>query len=225
ETTTTGPGCVPLRRARTLPSASIDGSRPRTLSMSANTLARACSLKGGDGICVMATMSSTQRSWLASNEAAAARYDPLLVMDLTVASTLAAETGTVIDAAASSKMVRIMGFESLLFGERSRQPIRPKGLPKIVNPAMLDGQAKVQIMDPCARTGGIRSDHDQAPIDLLPPVHPRRILLADEAALVEADAVQFRSVAFEPEDVAKLGAAFADAETEAVFERPCCGSG
>ncbi len=61
-------------------------------------------------------------------------------------------------------------------------------------------------------------DHDQAAVDLGAPVHPRGIFLADEAALGEADAVQFGGVAFEPEDVAKLGAAFADAEAQAVLE-------
>ena len=61
-------------------------------------------------------------------------------------------------------------------------------------------------------------DHDQPAVDLLPPVHPRGILLADEAALGEADAVQLGRIAFEPEDVAELGAAFADAEAQAMLE-------
>ena len=61
-------------------------------------------------------------------------------------------------------------------------------------------------------------DNDQPPIDLLSPVHPRRVFLADEAALAEADAVQFGGIAFEPEDVAELGAAFANAKAEAMLE-------
>ena len=68
------------------------------------------------------------------------------------------------------------------------------------------------------RGPAVALDHDQAAIDLLPPVHPRGILLADEAALGEADAVQFRRIAFEPEQVAELGAAFADAEAQAVLQ-------
>ena len=61
-------------------------------------------------------------------------------------------------------------------------------------------------------------DDEQPAIDLRPPVHPRGILLADEAALGEADAVQLGRVAFEPEDVAELGAAFGDAEAQAMLE-------
>ena len=61
-------------------------------------------------------------------------------------------------------------------------------------------------------------DHDQPAVDLGPPVHPRGIFLADEAALGEADAVQLGGIAFEPEEVAELGAAFADAEAQAVLE-------
>ena len=56
----------------------------------------------------------------------------------------------------------------------------------------------------------------------MPPVHPRGILLADEAALGEADPVQLGGIAFEPEDVAELGAAFADAEAQAMLEPACC---
>ena len=66
-------------------------------------------------------------------------------------------------------------------------------------------------------------DHHQAPVDLAPPVHPRRILLADEAALGEADAVQFRRIALQPEQVAEFGAALADAKPQAVLE-PAAGT-
>src|SRR4051812_24465974 len=64
-----------------------------------------------------------------------------------------------------------------------------------------------------------RGWHDEeTAVDLLPPVHPRGVLLPDETALGEADAVELRGVAFEPEDVAKLRAAFAHAEPQAVLE-------
>ena len=83
---------------------------------------------------------------------------------------------------------------------------------------MLDRQAELGIGDAGARAGLGAFDHDQPAVDLGAPVHPRGILLADEAALGEADAVQLGGIAFEPEDVAELGAAFADAEAEAVLE-------
>ena len=69
---------------------------------------------------------------------------------------------------------------------------------------------------PRRRRAGL--DHEQPAIDLLPPVHARRIFLTDEAALVEADAVQFGSVAFEPEKVAELSAALADTKAKAMFK-------
>ena len=72
--------------------------------------------------------------------------------------------------------------------------------------------------------GSSASTTTQPAVDLLPPVHPRGIFLADEAALGEADAVQFRGIAFEPEDVAELGAAFADAEAKAMLEPAVAGS-
>ena len=83
---------------------------------------------------------------------------------------------------------------------------------------MLDRQAELGIMDPGPWAGRFGLDHHQPPVDLRPPVHPRRILLADEAALGEADPVQFGRVAFQPEDIAQLGPALADAEAQAVFE-------
>ena len=83
---------------------------------------------------------------------------------------------------------------------------------------MFDREAELGISDAGARTGFSGLDHHQPPIDLAPPVHPRGVFLADEAALGEADAVQFGRIAFEPEDVAKLGAAFGDPEAEAVLE-------
>ena len=83
--------------------------------------------------------------------------------------------------------------------------------------AMDDRQAEFGISDPRA-LAAVALDHEQAAVDLLPPVHPGGILLADEAALGEADAVQLGRIAFEPEQVAKLGAAFADAEAQAMLE-------
>jgi hypothetical protein len=67
-----------------------------------------------------------------------------------------------------------------------------------------------------ARAGLGRGHDDEPAVDLLPPVHPRGIFLPDVAALCEADAVQLGGVAFEPEEIAELGAAFAHAEGEAM---------
>src|SRR5205085_1501697 len=60
--------------------------------------------------------------------------------------------------------------------------------------------------------------HQEPAIDLLSPIHPRGVLLADEAALGETNSVQLHGIAFEPEDIAELGAAFADAEPKTVLE-------
>src|SRR3954470_19273559 len=106
--------------------------------------------------------------------------------------------------------------------ERLAQPRRNDRARQIVDTAMFDREAKLGVVDACARSGSVGLDHDQPPIDLLPPVHPRGILLADEAALGEADAIQLGGVAFEPEQVAELGAAFANAETEAMLEPAAC---
>ena len=83
---------------------------------------------------------------------------------------------------------------------------------------MLHRQAEVRIERLRAGARLACGNHDEATVDLLPPVHARRILLADEAALGEADAVQLGGIAFEPEDVAQLRATLADSEAEAVFE-------
>ena len=83
---------------------------------------------------------------------------------------------------------------------------------------MFDRPAEFGIMNSGARARSIAFHHDEPPIDLLPPVHPGGILLADEAAFAEADAVQFGGVAFEPEDIAELRAAFGDAEAKAMLE-------
>src|SRR4029079_10746331 len=89
---------------------------------------------------------------------------------------------------------------------------------KVIRAPMFDGEADVGVDNLGARPL-FRGRHDHQPtVDLLPPVHPRRVLLADEAALGEADAAQFSGIAFEPEDIGELGAAFADAEVEAMFE-------
>ena len=83
------------------------------------------------------------------------------------------------------------------------------------------GESKVGISD--ARAFATASlDDEQATIDLLPPIHARGVFLADEAPLGEADPIEIRRVAFEPEQVAKLGAAFTDPEAEAVLEPADC---
>jgi hypothetical protein len=66
--------------------------------------------------------------------------------------------------------------------------------------------------------GAVEGHHHQPAIDLLPPIHPRGVLLADVAALGERDAVQFCRIGFEPQHVAELGAAFGHADPEPVRE-------
>src|SRR3546814_2263817 len=56
---------------------------------------------------------------------------------------------------------------------------------------MLDRPAELGIGDDLPRRFRRRDrHHDQPPVDLLPPVHPRGILLSDITALGEADAVR-----------------------------------
>src|SRR5918993_5422030 len=96
--------------------------------------------------------------------------------------------------------------------------MRDDCIAEIVNAAMLDRQSELLIDDAGSRTGfGGRHD-DKPPIDLLPPVHSRRVLLPDEAALGEADAVELDGVAFEPEDVTELRPALADTQAQTVLE-------
>src|SRR4051812_45569449 len=73
-------------------------------------------------------------------------------------------------------------------------------------------------MDAGARAGRVGFDHDQAPVDLRAPVHPRGIFLADEAAFGEAHSVEFSGVTLKPQNVAELGAVLTDAKAEAVLE-------
>ena len=83
---------------------------------------------------------------------------------------------------------------------------------------MLDGEAEVFVEYAGAGARCCRRNYDEAAVDLLPPVHARGILLTDEAAFGEAHSVQLRRVAFEPEDVAELRAALADAQAEPVLQ-------
>src|SRR5438128_3819869 len=98
--------------------------------------------------------------------------------------------------------------------ERILQPVRDDRSSEIVGSAMLHREAELGIMDPRARAGRAGFDRHQSAVDLLTPVHPRGIFLADEATFGEADAVQFGCVAFEPEDIAKLEAAFGHSEAQ-----------
>src|SRR5580765_4206371 len=69
---------------------------------------------------------------------------------------------------------------------RTKRRFQPAGndrLAEIVDPAMLDGEAERWIMDHRARARRVCRHDNEASVDLLPPVHPRRILLADVAAL------------------------------------------
>ena len=102
--------------------------------------------------------------------------------------------------------------------DRRLKPVGDDRAGEFVEAAVLDGEAELGIGDAGARAGCVGLDDDQPAVDLGPPVHPRGILLADEAALGETDAVEFGGIAFEPEDVAELGAAFGDAEAEAMLE-------
>src|SRR3546814_18939133 len=80
---------------------------------------------------------------------------------------------------------------------------------------MLDRPAELGIGDDLPRRFRRRDrHHDQPPVDLLPPVNPRGILLSDITALGEADAVQFSRIAFEPQrrPVAEFPASPRDAE-------------
>jgi hypothetical protein len=103
-------------------------------------------------------------------------------------------------------------------GEGGGEPGGKGEAGEIVDPAMIDGEAELGIMDPGARAGSVGRDDDQAAIDPGAIVHPGGIFLADIAALGEADSVQLAGVAFEPEDVvgAELGSALGDSVAEAV---------
>ena len=104
----------------------------------------------------------------------------------------------------------------------SGEPVGQDRAFEIVKPAVLHREIELGIVDAAARSGRIGRHDEQPPVDLLPPIHPGGILLADEAALGKADAVQFGGVAFEPEQVSKLGASFGDGEAEAVLEPAFC---
>ena len=82
-------------------------------------------------------------------------------------------------------------------------------------------QAEVGIGDANA-LAAVAFNHQQAPVDLRPPVHPGRILLPDEAALGEADAIQFGGIAFEPQQVAELGRTLAHPKPQAMLAPVRC---
>src|SRR4051794_8728023 len=85
---------------------------------------------------------------------------------------------------------------------------------------MLHREAELGVEDAGALAGLAVPRDDEAAVDLRAVVHPRRILLADVAALGEADPVELGGVAFEPQRFvrAELGAALGDSEREAVGE-------
>ena len=72
-----------------------------------------------------------------------------------------------------------------------------------------------------ARAGGAGLDNDESAVDLLPPVHSGGILLPDEAALGEADTVEFGGIALKPEQVPDLRPPLADAEHGRVALEAC----
>src|SRR5438045_1929146 len=110
-----------------------------------------------------------------------------------------------------------------LCGDRRLKPVWNDSAVEIIDPAMLNCEAKLGIMNAGSRAGRLGLDHDQAAIDLLPPVHSGRILLSHKAALGKADPVQLHRIAFEPKQVAKLGLPFAHAQTQAMLEPAACG--
>jgi len=67
---------------------------------------------------------------------------------------------------------------------------------------MFNGKAKPFVDNARAMSGLGRRDNEKTSVDLLPPVHPGGIFLADKTALGEADSVEFGGIALEPEDVA-----------------------
>src|SRR5690349_13142538 len=89
---------------------------------------------------------------------------------------------------------------------------------KIVQAAMLHRKPEIIVKDAGPRSGLRGRNDDESSIDLLPPVHPGGVFLADEAALGETHAVQFRRIALEPQQVGEFLTAFADAEMEAMLQ-------
>jgi hypothetical protein len=85
-------------------------------------------------------------------------------------------------------------------------------------PAQLDHQAEIGIAGARALPGLTDRRHDQPAIDLGAIVHARRILLADIAALGEADAAKLAGVAFEPQCLvlAEFPNPFGNSEAQAV---------
>ena len=86
-----------------------------------------------------------------------------------------------------------------------------------------DSKTKLGIVNPGALIAS--PNYEEPTIDLLPPIHPGGILLADEAALGETDPIQLGGIAFKPEKVAEFGSAFADAKAKAMLEPPVRGLG
>src|SRR4249919_72259 len=86
---------------------------------------------------------------------------------------------------------------------------------------MDDCQAKIAIAHPCSLPA-IAFDHHQAPVDLLPPVHPGGVLLADKTTLGEADAIELGGIALQPKQVAEFGPTFANAKPQAMLEPAGC---
>src|SRR3954451_12082035 len=104
-----------------------------------------------------------------------------------------------------------------LCGDRRVKPVWNDRTIEIIDPAMFNCESKLGIMNAGSRAGRLGLDHDQAAIDLLPPVHSGRIPLSHKAALGKAAPVQFGRVAFEPKEIAEFSAPFADPKTQTVF--------
>src|SRR6185437_10727452 len=101
--------------------------------------------------------------------------------------------------------------------KNGREPVGDDGVVgDRVDPRMNDRTVDLGIFD--ARARAAADGHEQAAIDLLPPVHPRGIFLPHEAALGEADAVKLRSVAFEPKEIGEFPPSLANAKVQAMLE-------
>ena len=83
---------------------------------------------------------------------------------------------------------------------------------------MFDRETEVRIEDPGSWAGLGGGDDHQSAIDLLPPVHPGSVLLADETTLGETDPVQLGRIAFEPEQIAQFGLSFAHPQAQPMAE-------
>ena len=117
-----------------------------------------------------------------------------------------------------------LGAGAYAFGRVLGRLVEPQPLGEalgryVVEAQMVDREAEFGIGHAPPVRVRIRERHDQQPArHLLSPVHPRGVFLPDVAALGEAHSVELGRIAFQPQrlPVAEFGAAFGDAEAQAV---------